>query len=44
MTSTDANPNVRSIYGQTPTDIAKRCGHLEVEEELKKFEQANSNN
>ena len=44
MTSTDANPNVRTIYGQTPADIARRCGHLEVEEELKKFEQANSNN
>ena len=44
MTSTDANLNFRTIYGQTPADIARRCGHLEVEEELKKFEQANSNN
>ena len=43
MTSTDANPNAQLNSGQTPSDVARSFGHLEIVEELKKFEQANSN-
>ena len=38
MTSTDANLNAQTNSGQTPSDLARHFGHLEIVEELKKFE------
>ena len=35
MTSTDSNPNALTIYGDTPTDLARRHDRLEIVEELK---------
>ena len=42
MASTDANPSAQFI-GETPARLARLFGHIEVEEELKKFELANTN-